>query len=102
MSGDDTLGAFEEHVLLGVARTAPESYGMAVRREIEAVTDREVTVGAVDATLDRLEAQGWLRSARVDGRRTFAVTRDGARALAATRAARERLWRGFDLAALGA
>ena len=99
---DDTLGAFEEQVLLGVARTAPEAYGMAVRREIEAVTDREVTVGAVYATLDRLEAKGWLRSARTDGRRTFAVTRAGARALAATRQMRERLWRGVDLAALGA
>ena len=99
---DEALGAFEEQVLLGVARTAPASYGMAVRREIEAVADREVAVGAVYATLDRLEAKGWLRSSRADGRRTFAVTRDGARTLAATRAARERLWRGVDLAALGA
>ena len=99
---DETLGAFEEQVLLGVARTAPAAYGMAVRREIEAATGRDLAVGAEYATLDRLEAKGWLRSLRADGRRTFLVTRDGARALAAVRVMRERLWRGVDLAALGA
>jgi PadR family transcriptional regulator PadR len=96
------LGSFEEQVLLGVLRTGSDAYGMAVRRELERVAGREVTIGAVYATLDRLEAKGLVASTRTSGgasRRVFAVTRAGARALADTRAARERLWRGVDLAA---
>lgn len=96
------LGSFEEQVMLAVVRTASEAYGMHVRRELEAVTGREVTIGAVYATLDRLEAKGLVSSARPMGgapssRRIFAVTRSGAQALAETRAMRERLWRGVDL-----
>ncbi len=101
MATDAPLGSFEEQVMLAVLRTAEESYGMMVRREIEAVTDRDVAIGAVYATLDRLEAKDLVssRRAEVDGqsRRVFAVTRHGARALAETRAMRERLWKGVDL-----
>ena len=110
MSGDDTpLGVFEEQVLVAVVRTGADAYGMAVRREIERVTGRDVAIGAVYATLDRLEAKGLAGSSRTHGggpsRRLFALTPAGARALAATHAMRERLWRGVDvrwLAALGA
>ena len=98
------LGTFEEQVLLAVLRTAPDPYGMTVRREIEEVTGRALAVGAVYATLDRLESKGFLssRRAEVEGvsRRIFAVTTSGARALADSRAMRERLWRGVDLARL--
>ena len=101
MGADAPLGAFEEQVMLAVLRTADESYGMMVRREIEAVTDRDVAIGAVYATLDRLEAKDLVASGRADvdgqSRRVFAVTRRGAHALAETRAMRERLWKGVDL-----
>ena len=98
------LGVLEEQVLVAVLRTRSDAYGMSVRREIERVTGREVAIGAVYATLDRLEAKGLLTSSRVitDGpsRRMFAVTAAGARALADTRAMRERLWEGVDLRGL--
>jgi PadR family transcriptional regulator PadR len=82
-----------------------------VRRELERVTGREVTIGAVYATLDRLEAKRLVRSIRAgaggSSRRVFAVTRRGVEALAVTRrgvealavtrAIRERLWKGVDL-----
>jgi PadR family transcriptional regulator PadR len=74
---------------------------MQVRREIERVTERELAIGAVYATLDRLEEKGLLTSRRMisDGasRRIFVVSAHGARALAATRAMRDRLWRGVDV-----
>lgn len=102
------LGTFEEHVLLAVLRTAPGSYGMAMRRELEDVTKREVAVGAVYATLDRLEAKRLVTSKRatIDGesRRLFAITQAGCEALAESRAMRdERLFAGAALllAALG-
>ena len=98
---DGPLGTFEEQVMLGVLRTSREAYGMAIRREIERVTDRDVTIGAVYATLDRLEAKGLVESVRSMGgaqsRRIFAVTIEGVRALADSRAMRERLWQGIDL-----
>ena len=104
MSSDAPLGTFEEQVMLAVIRTAREAYGMSVRREIESVTDRDVTIGAVYATLDRLEAKGLVTSARADvdgqSRRLFSVTRRGAYALAETRAMRDRLWRGVELGRL--
>jgi PadR family transcriptional regulator PadR len=77
---------------------------MSVRREIERVTGRDLAIGAVYATLDRLEAKGLLGSSRPAAggawRRVFAVTPAGARALADTRTMRERLWQGVDLRGL--
>lgn len=106
-TADAPLGTFEEQVLLAVLRTSRAvegdgAYGMAVRRELEEVTGREVAIGAVYATLDRLEAKGLAASERGEtgsgsSRRVFAVTPRGARALADSREMRERLWRGVDL-----
>jgi PadR family transcriptional regulator, regulatory protein PadR len=88
-------------VLLAVLRVDEEAYGMNVRREIEAVTGREVAIGAVYARLDRLEAKGLVASGRVreaaGSRRVFSVTGTGARALADTREIRDRLWEGVRL-----
>jgi PadR family transcriptional regulator len=95
------LGVFEEQILVAVLRTRDDAYGMQVRREIERVTERELAIGAVYATLDRLEEKGLVASRRVvregASRRVFAITARGARALADTHAMRERLWRGVDL-----
>ncbi|MDQ8166032.1 MAG: helix-turn-helix transcriptional regulator [Gemmatimonadota bacterium] len=100
------LGVLEEQILLAVLRTGDEAFGMAVRREIKRVTGRDLAIGAVYSTLDRLEAKGALVSRRiVEGgvsRRRFAVARAGARALADTRAMRERLWNGVELKWSGA
>lgn len=89
--------------MLAVLRTREEAYGMAVRREIERVTGRDLTIGAVYATLDRLESKGLVASTRTQGdasRRVFTVTTRGGAALGATRAMRERLWHGVDLGRL--
>ena len=101
MPPSSPLGVFEEQVLVAVLRTRADAYGMGVRREIERVTERDVAIGAVYATLDRLEAKELLASTRTHGdgpsRRLFEVSAAGARALAATRAMRERLWEGVDV-----
>jgi len=102
------LGSFEELVLLAVARAGGDAYGMTVRREIEARTGRDVTIGAVYATLDRLEVKGLLCSRFTGGdgdrggraRRVFRVERAGADALQATRETRASLWEGVDLASI--
>jgi len=106
MSEFSPLGVLEEQILVAVIRTGDTAYGMQVRREIERLTERELAIGAVYATLDRLEEKGLLSSRRVisegASRRIFAVSIAGARALADTRAMRERLWRGVDVQRLNA
>jgi PadR family transcriptional regulator, regulatory protein PadR len=106
MSEPQGLGAFEEQVMLAVARVAGEAYGMSVRREIEAVTGRDVSIGAVYATLDRLEAKRLVASSRKDldgaSRRLFALTSAGVRALVEAKEIRDQLWGGLDPASLAA
>jgi len=100
------LGVFEEQILVAVLRTRGEAYGMNVRREIENVTGRELAIGAVYATLDRLEAKGLVRSRRVGAeggtRRLFELTAPGARALTETNTMREKLWEGISVRGLTA
>jgi PadR family transcriptional regulator PadR len=96
------LGSLEEQVMLAVIRTGADAYGMNVRRELEVVTGRDITIGSVYATLDRLEAKGFVTSWRSAGddapsRRIFEVTRPGLASLALTRDTRERLWTGVRL-----
>lgn len=100
------LGAFEEQVMLAVVRTGTQAYGMNVRRELEEVTRRDVTIGSVYATLDRLEAKGLVTSNRtaadadVPSRRMFVVTPVGAHSLVLTRTTRDRLWSGVSVRTL--
>ena len=52
------LAEFELYVMLAIARLADGAYGAAVRQEIEARTGRPVSIGALYATLARLETKG--------------------------------------------
>jgi PadR family transcriptional regulator PadR len=58
----DYLGEFEHIVLLAVLRLGENAYGVTVRHEIEARIEREVSIGAVYATLERLQAKGYVSS----------------------------------------
>jgi PadR family transcriptional regulator PadR len=95
------LGEFEQVVLLAVARLKGDAYGMSVRVEIAERTGREVTIGAMYATLDRLVAKGYLRSRddAPDGRprRFFAITGAGVEALESARELQTRMWAGLRL-----
>ena len=62
MSCRDFLGEFEHIIVLAVLRLADRAYGVTVRQEIEFRIKREVSIGAVYATLDRLEAKGYVKS----------------------------------------
>ena len=56
------LGEFEQHVLAALLRLRGNAYGVTIRREIVERTGRDVAVGAIYATLDRLEAKGYVSS----------------------------------------
>jgi DNA-binding PadR family transcriptional regulator len=100
------LGEFEQLVLLALLRVGNEGYGMEVRQELEATSGRSVTIGAVYATLARLEEKKLLTSRRVDpephrggrSRRFFRVEPAGEQVLAQSRALLERMWSGLDMA----
>ena len=100
-----TIGQFEQLVLTAVVTLGENAYGVTIRDAVSALAaPKSVSLGAVYATLDRLEAKGLVlsRRASVDGlsRRVFALATRGARALAETRAMRDRLWQGVNLRAM--
>jgi len=105
MAKGDYLGEFELLVMLALLRLAERAYGVSVRREIEARTGRDVSIGAVYATLDRLERKGHVRSQLGDptaerggrSKRFFRVTRRGFLAVSRTNAAFQELMEGLDL-----
>lgn len=89
MAKGEFLGEFEQLVLIALLRLTDDAYGMAVRREIAERAGRDVSIGAVYATLDRLEEKGFVRS-RLDppsddrggrARKCFTITGAGSRAL---------------------
>jgi DNA-binding PadR family transcriptional regulator len=100
---EEPLGSLEHIVLLAVMRLGEEAYGITVRKEIESATGRELSIGAVYATLVRLEAKGFVRSyageptAERGGRakRYFRVTADGKGVLRNTHAIIQKLSAGL-------
>jgi len=58
MPKGDFVGEFELYVLLASQALGDAAYGLAVRKHLEAQTGREIAVGAVYATLARLEDKG--------------------------------------------
>lgn len=99
------LGEFEQIVMLAVLRLGDGAYGVPIRNDIEQRTGRRVTVGALYATLDRLEAKGLLHSWFADptpqrggrSKRYFQLMPQGMRALADSKNALDTMWRGIRL-----
>jgi DNA-binding PadR family transcriptional regulator len=97
----DILGGFEQTVLLSLVKLGKDAYGRAIIKEAAACLKRDVAVGAVYATLDRLETKGLISSSLSTGtpvrdgraRRYFKLTAAGIRALNESKAALENLWR---------
>lgn len=105
MAKGDYLGEFEQLVLLALLRLRDNAYGMTIRRELEERAQRDVSIGAVYATLERLEEKGFVASRMGDAtaerggraKRYFAVTGAGAEALNDSREVLTKMWRGLKL-----
>lgn len=105
MSTRDFLGEFEHIVLLALLRLEDRAYGVTVRQEIELRTKREVSLGAVYATLDRLEIKRYVRSRCGDptperggrSKRFFEVTAEGTTAVNRTQRALRSMTEGLDV-----
>jgi PadR family transcriptional regulator len=100
----DTLGSFEQAVLLAVVRLDENAYGRAVLNEVQVRLERSVAAGAVHATLERLERKGLIASRLGTGtpirggrpRRFYRMKPKGVRALNDARAAVNALWYGLE------
>jgi DNA-binding PadR family transcriptional regulator len=62
MSKEKNLGEFEILVLAALVRLGDDAYGAIIGREIETATGRAVSIGAIYATLSRLEAKSYVAS----------------------------------------
>ncbi len=102
------LGEFEEVVMLTVGILYKEAYGVSIKKEIENRLNRNVSVGALQTALKRLEDKGYLKS--YDGEATeeragrpkkyFQITALGKRAMEHTKATRDELWSAIPKIAL--
>jgi PadR family transcriptional regulator, regulatory protein PadR len=106
----DTLGEFEQMVLLAILHLGEDVYGVPIVDEIARRTGREVAPAAVYVTLRRLEEKGMLASWMGEStgerggkaRRYVRVTRAGLESLRASRKALDSMWRGLDIDVRGA
>ena len=99
----ETIGQFEQAVLVALIRLGKDAYGRAILNEVQERLARDVSAGAVYATLERLEAKGLASSKLAPGtairggraRRYFTPTGAGVRALNDAKSATDLLWRGL-------
>lgn len=105
MFARDYLGEFEHIVVLAVLRLEHRAYGVTVRQEIQVRTGREVSIGAVYATLERLQAKGYVQSFHGDptperggrSKRFFRITAEGVKAVNRTHCALQSMSEGLDI-----
>ena len=104
MSERNYLGEFEHIIVLALLRLDDRAYGVTVRQEIELRAHRDVSIGAVYATLDRLERKGYVTSHRGDptperggrSKRFFRVTGVGVEAVSRAQRALESMTEGLS------
>lgn len=99
------LGEFEELVLIAVHRLGDRAYGVRIRQVIEEVGGRFTSIGAVYATLDRLEQKGFVSSRQGEAtaerggraKRFFKIEAPGMRVLRESQQVRQRMLKGLDI-----
>ena len=97
----DRLGEFEELVLLALQVLREDAYAVSVQQYLEMATRRRISIGAVYAALERLEAKQFVRSSMGPAtaarggkpKRLYEVTSSGRQAARGMRAVREQIWR---------
>jgi len=93
------IGEFEELVLLSVLKLGEGAYGVSILEALEKATGRSISVGALYATLDRLERKGFVYSWVADAtperggraKRYFKIEAAGQRALREAESVRRKL-----------
>jgi len=90
MAAQPTIGQFEQLVLAAILQCGDQAYGVTIHESVEALSaSKSVALGAVYATLDRLEDKGlvssWLSDPTPErggrSKRYFRLEKRGERAL---------------------
>lgn len=100
----DSLGEFEQSLLLAIVHLGATAYGVTIQAEVEARTGRNIAVGALYTSLGRLERKGYVRSTLADptperggrSKRYFTIRAAGVAALRQSRERMERMWHGLE------
>lgn len=102
------LGEFEALVLMAVLRLGENAYGKTIRQTVEERAGRTAVIGAIFATLERLEQKGYVSSRRGEptperggrAKRYFKIEGAGVAALEEMQRAHQRMLEGVKLGAL--
>lgn len=94
------LGEFEHLVLLSIHHLTTNAYGVTIRQHLKKTIDREVSIGALYSTAERLEKKGYISSKKGEAKaerggkakRYFTLTAQGITSLAETKSKLELMW----------
>ena len=98
--GKENIGELEELVLLLIMMLKDEAYGLSIRKALNEHADRNVTIGAVHGTVNRLEKKGLIESEMGDAsevrggrrKRIFSITASGKQMLQRSKDIKVNLW----------
>lgn len=99
------LGEFEQFVLLSILKLGDNAYGSAIRQLLAEAVNRDVTIGALYTTLERLEKKGLLSSEMGEvtperggrAKKYFKLSARGQTALKRSKDALTNMWQGLSL-----
>jgi len=99
------LGEFEHCVLLSIVHLKSNAYGVTIRQHLKETIDRDVTLGALYATIERLEKKGFLSSHKGEAtperggkaKRMVNITALGQKSLKETKRRFEAMWQNIQL-----
>jgi DNA-binding PadR family transcriptional regulator len=109
MGDNKLIGSFEELVLLATSRLGDTGYGAKIRQTVGEALGKSVSIGAIYATLDRLERKklisSWQGEATPErgnrAKRYFKIENAGRQALREAQEARKKLSAGLGLDPVG-
>jgi DNA-binding PadR family transcriptional regulator len=107
MARTQSLGDYEQLVLLAILRLGNVAYGVSIRTEIETRAGRSTSSGALYTTLERLEDKGFVSfrvgdpSPKRGGRakRHYRVTSAGQKAVTQSQLAYQKMLKGLNILA---
>jgi len=106
----DSVGQFEQMVLTAILSLRDDAYGVSIHEKVgQLAQPREVSLGAIYVTLDRLEDKGLVRSWLSDptperggrAKRCYRLEALGERALQESAATAKRVWEAVEEALSG-
>lgn len=96
----ETIGEFEEIVLLSILVLGDEASGYTIKKELNQNAGRSISRGALHTSLSRLETKGFVKSRQGEAsesrrgrpKRYYEVTNEGKTALHEAKERRDQLW----------